>query len=325
MIPPTIDPQTMAPLAFIRLLHQQGVDQTHLPEPMTFTSVLSFHDAVEHFLVLAGEHLGANLPDHIQFMKYWAELQPKKLSGGVDLSGKVGMDRLNRLRNGFKHVGQMPGLAAIEQARADVAAFFEDNTPKVFGLEYSGIDMTDLIHQPEARAKVRAAVDAHIAGDRPEAMALLVEAFDQLVHEHIYPQGFSGPAFTFGPRLSRPMSRGGIEAAVRSVERPYAGLSRAQERLVEQIDWMTRVTSEGQRALRMIALRIDFREYHRFQQLTPELFYTGAGRQVSRSQRYAPSSSEFDFCHQFVISVALRVAELGKHLVLPSWQEGWEA
>jgi hypothetical protein len=118
---PSLEPQIMKRLAFIRLLYQQGVDQSSLPEPLTFTSVLAFHDAVELFLVLAGEHLGANPPEHLPFMKYWTELHPNKLAGGVELSGKVGMDRLNRIRNGFKHAGTMPGLAAIEQARADVA------------------------------------------------------------------------------------------------------------------------------------------------------------------------------------------------------------
>jgi hypothetical protein len=117
---PMLDPHVMKRLAFTRLLYQQGIDQSHLPEPLTFTSVLTFHDAVELFLVLAGEHLGASLPEHTSFMAYWAELHPRKLAGGVELSARAPMSRLNRLRNGFKHAGSLAGAPAVEQSRADV-------------------------------------------------------------------------------------------------------------------------------------------------------------------------------------------------------------
>jgi hypothetical protein len=322
MTSPTIDPQTMKRLAFIRLLYQQGVDQTRLPEPLTFTSALSFHDAVEHFLILAGEHLGANLPDHIQFMKYWTELNPKKLNGGVDLSGKVGMDRLNRLRNGFKHAGALPSLAAIEQARTDVSSFFEDNLPRVFGVPFAGIDMTDLIAQPEARAKVKAATAANVAGDRIEAMALLVEAFERLFETHTRPESFGGSPFSFGPRLSFPLSKWDMQGIL---HQPNGGSSwsptRGSERLAEQLDWMMKVAGEAQNGLRLIALGIDFRQYYRFRQLTPAVHYTGYSiRHVQHVPYYAPSTDEFDYCHQFLITVALRIAELESHLIPPSWK-----
>lgn len=48
----------MKNLAFIRLLHRQGIEQSLLPEPLSFTSVLTFHDAVELFLIVTAEHLG---------------------------------------------------------------------------------------------------------------------------------------------------------------------------------------------------------------------------------------------------------------------------
>jgi hypothetical protein len=121
-------------LVFIRLLYMQGIEQSQLPEPLAFSSVLSFHDAVELFLVLTGEHLGASLNERLEFMGYWKDLGPSKLPNGVELSVQVGMDRLNRLRKNFKHVGALPGLAAIEQVRADVTTFFDDNTPRVFGV-----------------------------------------------------------------------------------------------------------------------------------------------------------------------------------------------
>ena len=56
-------------LAFIRYLHHQGVQQGRLPEPQSSAAVLLLHDAVEAFLLLAAEHLGAAAPR--EFGQYW--------------------------------------------------------------------------------------------------------------------------------------------------------------------------------------------------------------------------------------------------------------
>ncbi|MCD0453339.1 hypothetical protein LO762_29775 [Actinocorallia sp. API 0066] len=57
----------MQRLAFIQYLHHLGDQQAHLPEPMRTSSVLTYHDAVELFLVLAGDHLNADLDPRIEF------------------------------------------------------------------------------------------------------------------------------------------------------------------------------------------------------------------------------------------------------------------
>ena len=118
--------------------------------------------------------MGATLPERIPFMGYWPALSAK-LTGGADLTGQVGMDRLNRLRNGFKHAGTLPGLAAIEQARGDVTSFMEDNTLAVFGIPFSGIDMADVISHDDTRRSVKAAVATAADGNRREAMGQLAE------------------------------------------------------------------------------------------------------------------------------------------------------
>jgi hypothetical protein len=62
MATPVTDPRIMRRLAFIRLLYQQGVGQSQLPEPLSFSCVLTFHDTIELFVILAAEHLQAALP-----------------------------------------------------------------------------------------------------------------------------------------------------------------------------------------------------------------------------------------------------------------------
>ncbi|MEO3873191.1 hypothetical protein ABGB18_30620 [Nonomuraea sp. B12E4] len=46
---------TMKRLAFIHSLHEQGHEQAQRPEPLSAMITLAYHDAVELFLVLAGE------------------------------------------------------------------------------------------------------------------------------------------------------------------------------------------------------------------------------------------------------------------------------
>lgn len=329
-----LNPHTMTRLAFIRLLHQQGVEQSRLPEPLVFTAVLSFHDAVEHFLILAGEQLGATLSDRIQFMQYWGDLSPKKLSTGVELSSKVAMDRLNRLRNGFKHAGTMPSLAAVEQARAEVATFFEDNTPKVFGIAYDGIDMADLIPQEEARLKVKDAVAANDAGDRITAMGLLLLAFRKLFGSHVDANWFTSSPFSFGRDLLRPMDEHKIVPILRQHNphdhRGPKGQATTNSSsnwgvtdLAKQIATITETTTLLQRALRITSIGIEYHQYHRFQQLTPRIGYRGNAPDApvfDHSDDYAPSMAEFEYCQQFVITVALRLTEIQAQTVPPSWK-----
>jgi hypothetical protein len=158
-----VDPMTMRRLAYIRYLHQLGTDQARLPEPQSSASVLVLHDAVESFLLLAAEHLNVT-PPH-EFDKYWDALSPNRQQGGVDLSGKQGMKRLNKVRVNLKHHGAHPDTATIGQAVRDTATFLAANTTVVFGLDYQTISMADVLAQEPVRDLVRKAETESSDGD----------------------------------------------------------------------------------------------------------------------------------------------------------------
>ena len=66
--------------------------------------------------------------------------------------------------------------------------------------------------------------------------------------------------------------------------------------------------------------RDDYRQFDRFLKLTPRLVYSIDGRaELLKPPGYAPSRDESEFCRQFVITAALRVAEAEAHAVPPSW------
>jgi hypothetical protein len=61
-------------------------------------------------------------------------------------------------------------------------------------------------------------------------------------------------------------------------------------------------------------------QFQRFKLLTPDIVYFVDGHSERRSiDGYLPTSEEFEYCRQFIIAVALRMAELEAHTVEPSW------
>ena len=61
-------------LGYIRFLHQNGIDQARRPHPMSSAAILSFHDAVELFYVLALDHMAVQVDLKTPFEAYWREL-----------------------------------------------------------------------------------------------------------------------------------------------------------------------------------------------------------------------------------------------------------
>ncbi|WP_157407776.1 hypothetical protein [Actinomadura atramentaria] len=296
--PNQLTQHTTERLAFARLLHLEAVDQSHRPAPFDKFSILLFHDAVEHFLILACEHVGAVQPR--EFMKYWTEMTKV----GTPLAGQIGMDRLNRCRRDFKHAGAPPSQEDIELARSDTASFFEENTPRVFGLDYAAIDMVDLIPQAEARQLVQKSREAQEKGDRLEAMALLREAFDAVFLGRSDRDDWGSGPFSIGPTLRRvPGTRKFQSVLVND------GLRSAGE-VAEYLEAIAKIVEPSQTALRVLVLGLNYQEYVRFVQLSPRVSYTmDMSRHVDAPPGYAPTADHFTFCLQFVIRAALKSSE----------------
>ncbi|MFH8867195.1 hypothetical protein [Streptomyces griseus] len=320
-----ITPETMQRLAFIRLLVQQGVDQSQLPDPLSAGSILTFHDAVEFFLILTSEHLGISVPDRGQFVaRYYDNLHPDKAGPvGVDLAGRIGVKRLTDQRNAFKHTAAMPSAETVRQARADTTQFFEDNTPRVFGTAFTGIDMVDLVPQPNTRDKVRQAAGQEAAGNRVEAMAWLVEAFDELLASASEPTSFSGTPFSFGTNIRFPLPRRDVARILRQPrERDQHMPVRGASTLAEEYVTLRESVVALQRGARLTALGIDYSEYWRFNSLTPSVYRPNqhSEARISAPPGYSPNAEEYAYCQRFLIAAALRISQAIAHRRPPSWE-----
>jgi hypothetical protein len=308
-------------LAFIRYLHHQAVQQGRLPEPQS-SAVLLLHDAVEAFLLLAVEHLGAAVPR--EFAQYWDVLSPAKLTGGVDLAVKQGMLRLNRVRVNLKHHGVQPGRTAIDQNLADAATFFAANTRLVFDADYDRVSMADLIEEEKVRELVRTAEAANAGGDHIGAMVALSDACELLLLPRRSDSWKPPSPLRFGDNFR--WWRSNSDTVKKALRPP--GSNRgvdiyANERrfLAEHIGAITDTVTALQAAARVTTLGIDYAAYLRFVALTPVHVDKMKGvREYRAPKGYAPTDHDVEFCHQFVVSASLRLTQVHAALAPPSWR-----
>jgi hypothetical protein len=324
MTNPTPDAATTRQLALIRLLYLQGVEQAARPEPTSLFSLLSFHDSVELFLVLAADYLGAQMPKGDPgFMDYWHILRPTEaFRAGVSLSGRGRMDRLNRNRNALKHAGALPSREAVDDAFRSTTTFFEDNTELVFGVAFDAIDMADVVPQEDIRKLLKAAATAEAAGDRSGAMAGLTLAFAKLFHP--YARSQHSP-YGFGREMPLNTTSEGMAAELHNLAKETgskraANLRSAAQKADHSVSQLNATVSAMQRGLRIVALGIDYARFTRFEQLTPMMTGDEVQPMLLVDGDYAPNREEYDYCVQFVISAALRLAEIDANAVEPSWE-----
>jgi hypothetical protein len=304
-----LNPNTVRRLAFIRFLYGQGLEQVTRPQPLAATSLLCFHDAVEMFLLLAAEHLNVNLDRNTSFDSYWTQIGARP---GMQLPSRNAMRRMNNSRVNFKHHGSIPSATDLEQFRADVTTFLTDATRLVFDTDFHGLDMIDIVTQQGALTRLRNAEDRAAEGDYIEALALLSETFYYLINDYDNRKRTSAAstAYSFGPQLGPGFSSAKSIPGINS-------------QLGAQLDTIMRAVPPMRQAIRVLALGLDYRRYARFEMLAPFSFNFIDGRRhrdVLPKPGLQVGDEEYRFCKQFVIEVALRLAEMDFDLDLYSLQ-----
>ncbi|WP_030209230.1 hypothetical protein [Streptomyces bikiniensis] len=308
-----LTPQTVQRLAFIRFLYAQGVTQTQQPQPLAATSVLSFHDAVELFLVLAGEHLQVNLPTQINFSQYWDKLTPG-LPPSTQLPSKKAMERMNKLRVNLKHTGAMPSTMDIAQVRADVLTFFTDATPMVFGGDFDRIDMIDLVARQQTVNFLQYAQTSLDRGDLPQAMAGLAIAFDELIDHYTEARQWAyQPPFRFGDTVrdysDQSMHMFNDRGASKLPDLPR--FRQSLKDMSKQLASLTAATKGIRRAMQVTALGIDYSRYAQFEVVTPAIqhYLDGHTTFVVEEGHKALTTDDYHFGRLFVIESALQAAK----------------
>jgi hypothetical protein len=286
------DEAKMRRLAMIRYLYSLSLDQAKLPEPLYMIALLQFDDAVELFLALASEHLGAGKVGR-EFLTYWEAIN-QKLPGN-NFGHKDEMNRLHVARNNWKHHSIRISQTELQDFRTNVTTFFQNNTPAVFGISFDAISMTTLVEDEDVRKRIETSEKFHQEGNMKKAIKEISIAFD---HQFNLFDGeiFSKNNFHYRGISRDPFSR--IDRHVPKELKPFAqDIDEEFKRLKQQI--------------KLLSLGIDYRRYLRFKYLTPPvylMFGNGYSYHVS-GEGLATSSQDYLFCYTYTIECALRLQE----------------
>jgi len=291
-------------LAFIKYLYKMAIEQSKKQEPLCSASILIFHDAVELFLQLSSEKLdfGKQQPN---FMDYWDLFSSKIPIGG--LTQKESMRRLNKSRVALKHNGTLPSKLDIETFRANVTSFFKENTPLVFGINFSDISMVELIKCEDVKNNLKETENLLQKNQIEESLDKVALAFNQLIDDFeerlLKKYGrnpfFFGESMTFLSSFHLGISRGGD--------------SDFERKLAEYIDKVKGSIEAFQKAVKIISLGIDYRRYIKFRLLTPSISRTIDGNYVIQRFPWGsegkPTSDDVQYCIDFVLEIAITLQE----------------
>jgi len=125
-------------LSIVKLLLKIGIEQSRQTESTAFLSILSFHDAVEMFLLLVYQHeKNTKMSSDIKFLSFWKEIPKLTMEGS--------MRKLNDLRVGIKHKGMIPAHQEVLDIKLSTVDFLQDHYKIFFNIDFVEISLFNLI------------------------------------------------------------------------------------------------------------------------------------------------------------------------------------
>ncbi|MCY4660972.1 MAG: hypothetical protein OXF93_14325 [Acidobacteria bacterium] len=276
-----------------------ALDHTRLPEPFCSQAILGLHDAVEFFLQLAAEHVGATMSKKADFLEYWPALA-KAL--GRSLPKQQAMKRLNQARVGLKHSGIRPAADDVDGLAQEAVAFLEEASQQVFGVAFSELSSTRLVGYEPTMSRLRHAEHLASGGSFARSAEMCALAFDEILRLFLDKSSDAWPYSPF-PRLNRAARYGWSDLGYEWTE--------DNRELSSHLERLSAALADIEPVLLMLALGIEYRRFARFTTVTPrpESAISGA-RILLSNRRESPTDRDTLFAIDFVIQAALRLREV---------------
>lgn len=295
-------PSELKRLSFIKYLFNIAIEQSNRPDPLASSSVLTFHDSIELFLILACEHINIDTKEHTLFMQYVDKLIPH------GLTQKMLLKRLNKSRVDLKHHGLLPHKQDIDGFRESIKNFFIDNTTMFFNIDFDNITMIDLVTFKETKNRLEKAEKHKKNGEIIDGITEIAISFHQLITEFqkTKSSGPGYPPFFFGYDISFERSS---NMGLGNDDNPFNDFifSSFVDHVSESINLM-------RKALEILSLGLDYKKYTRFILLTPQIFYVNGqyGHRIIRQHEL--SVEDYEFCFNFVIDCAIHLQEFDSEI-----------
>ncbi len=213
------------------------------------------------FLKLLAEHKGVNA-SKFRFIDYWTKIP--------DLTLKESMRNLNARRINMKHKGLLPANSEVEISRVNASDFFEQNTLLQFGIDYKEISLVNLVNYKDVRNFLTKSQDALDNGRSDESIENVAYAFYELLHAYESNKSQWGNSpFSFGKSMGfMSSSHLGINRNSDTFKRELGDFVDKVKDSIESLQLAVKITSIG----------IDYREYVKFNILTPRVYRDSNGK-----------------------------------------------
>lgn len=274
-------------LVHIKHLYKIGVSQSYQNESIAIFSLLAFHDSIEMFLKLLSEHKDID-SSKFNFLEYWDKIP--------SLTLKESMRNLNARRVNLKHKGLLPAKSEIEISRVNTTDFFEQNTVTHFGVEFKNIAMVELVSYETVKDFLKKSQSALDEGNYVLCAENVAYAFDELLHVYDSNKSSWGNSpFYFGRDMTF-MSAFSIKPDDKKMERFIDSVK-------ESVDGI-------RGAIKILSYGLNYREYLKFQILTPKVIrFVGGGRQAQIFRDKKWDKENCQYCIDFVINSSLTLQE----------------
>jgi hypothetical protein len=136
---PALIPDLIRRVTYSKYLLRRATSlQREANELATAEAVLVAHDGAEMLMRVVVDFLGAKVPD--RFMLFWQNVTEKT---SIQPPHKAAMDRLNDLRVGFKHKGNLPNRSVADNLLPVVTAFCYEIASLYLKLDYETVSLAD--------------------------------------------------------------------------------------------------------------------------------------------------------------------------------------
>lgn len=282
-------------LALIKYLYQRGIEQSRQAEVVAGFSILSFHDSIEMFLLLAAEHRNMKT-DKLSFMDFWEKIP--------DLTLGESMKALKDRRVSIKHKSQFPSKGDIDISRINVTDFFEQNTKIQFEIDFENVSLLDLINYDDVKIDLKKAQKFLEEKKFEKSLLNTKIAFDKLIYsyesnkKHVWYKNI----FEIGTKINK---------------RYYLFDTSKDRAKTEWFEGLTETTNKIREVVKLTSLGIDFKRYSVFQFITPKIYRTMTGEYEFtpsftgkvNDQNIKMNKENCLFCIDFVIDCAIKLQE----------------
>lgn len=245
-----------------------ALEQSRLPEAISYTSILLFHDAIDMFMQLAAEKKGIpkKEKEKLFLMEFFARMP--------DLTQEASVKRINERRNNIKHGGMIPAKIEVEETAIVAKLFFEENTRAIFDTGFEEVSLLNMIDNQDVVQQLQMAEKEKQLGNFSLCTEAVAKAFYLLTfidkndynttrygyhfHRYIRPVDSSYRQISYAFDNTR---GSGSWNAAESFDKYLQGALKTFNENFEKISIVLMIVSSG----------IDYRKYLKFAALTPEV------------------------------------------------------